>query len=74
LLDDQKPYQEAVQRGLRVLCSPVLVAAMFSEGALDASRAMLVLARLAALQTVSPHLVAAAIAHVGRSWKQPIGA
>jgi predicted nucleic acid-binding protein len=73
LLDDQKPYQEAVQRGLRVLCSPVLVAAMFSEGALDVSHAMLALARLAALQTVSPHLLAAAITHVGRSWKQPRG-
>jgi predicted nucleic acid-binding protein len=74
LLDDQTPYQEAVQRELRVLCSPVLVAAMFSEGALDARRAMLVLARLAALQTVSPHLLAAAIAHVGRSWNQSRGA
>jgi len=74
LLDDQKPYQEAVQRGLRVLCSSVLVAAMFSEGALDATRAMIVLARLATLQTVSPHLLAAAIAHVGRSWKLARGA
>jgi hypothetical protein len=74
LLDDPKPYQEAVQRGLRVLCSPVLVAALFSEGALDIGRAMLILARLAALQTVSPHLLAAAIAHVGRAWTQPKGA
>ena len=74
LIDDQKPYQHAVQRGLRVLCSPVLVAALFSEGALDAARAMLALGRLAALQTVSPHLLAAAVAHVGRSWKQRRGA
>src|SRR5437899_8371054 len=35
LVDDQRSYQEAVQRKLRVLCSPVLVAALFSEGALE---------------------------------------
>ncbi|HLH23161.1 MAG TPA: hypothetical protein VK066_11600 [Chloroflexota bacterium] len=73
LLDDQKPYREAVARGLRVLCSPVLITALFSEGTLDAAQALLALARLAALQTVSPHLVKAAIAHVGRSLRQPKG-
>src|SRR5215210_7299734 len=64
LLDDQRPYQEAVRRGLPVLCSPVLVAALFSEGTLDSQDTLLTLARLAALQTVSPHLLAAALTHV----------
>jgi predicted nucleic acid-binding protein len=67
LVDDPRPYQEAVRQGLRVLCSPVLVAAFYREGVLDARDAMLALARLAALQTVSRHLLAAAVAHLGRS-------
>src|SRR5688500_6497294 len=35
LLDDQRPFRAAVERGLRVICSPVLVVALYEEGALD---------------------------------------
>ena len=68
LLDDQRPYQETMQRGLPVLCSPVLTAALFSEGTLNARDTLLTLARLATLQTVSPLLLAAALSHVAKAW------
>ncbi len=64
LLDDQRPFREAAERGLRVVCSPVLVVALHAEGRLDAQRALASLARLAALGTVSPHLLAAALAQI----------
>ncbi len=73
LLDDQRPYQEAVRRGLAVLCSPVLVAALFGDRVLTAQDALLVLARLAVLQTVSPHLLAAALAHIAKIWSSSKG-
>jgi hypothetical protein len=66
LLDDQRPFQRAAQCGLRVICTPVLTVALFVEGKIDARRALVVLARLAALQTVSPNLLAAALAQLGR--------
>lgn len=69
LLDDYRPFQEAVHRQLRVLCSPVLAVALFDEGRLDARAVLESLARLAALQTVSPHLLAAALVQVSRSLK-----
>lgn len=67
LIDDHRPFQEAVRLGLRVLCTPVLVASLFDEGSLTAREALFVLGRLAAAQTVSPHLLAAALAQLGRS-------
>ena len=70
LLDDYRPFQEAVRRGVRVLYSPVLAVALFQEGRRDARGVLESPARLAALQTVSPHLLAAALAQVGRSLKQ----
>ncbi len=73
LLDDYRPFQEAVRRGLRVLCSPVLAVMLFDEGELDARGVLETLARLAALQTVSPHLLAAALVQVSRILK-PQGA
>ena len=69
LLDDQRPFQEASRLGLRVLCTPVLAVALFSDGTIDAEQALLLLARLAALQTVSPHLIAAALAQLGSSFR-----
>lgn len=69
LMDDHRPYQEAARQSLRVLCTPVLVTMLLSEGVLDARSALAALARLAALQTVSPHLIAAALAQLGRIWQ-----
>jgi predicted nucleic acid-binding protein len=70
LMDDQRPFQEAVRLGIDVLCTPVLVVGLFTEGALSAKQALLGLARLAALQTLSPHLLAAALAQLGRSMSE----
>ncbi len=68
LLDDQRPFRHAAERGLRVICSPVLVVALYEEGRLDATGAIAALARLAALGTLSPHLLAAALAQLGASY------
>ncbi len=67
LLDDQRPFQAAMSLGLRVLCTPVLAVGLFTAGELDARQALVSLARLAALQTVSPHLITAALAQLGKS-------
>lgn len=64
LMDDYRPFQEAIRRGVSVLCSPVLVVRLFDEGEFDARGMLEILARLAALQTVSPHLLAAALVQV----------
>ena len=49
------------------MCSPVLVLALYEEGQLDAAGALAALARLAALGTLSPHLLASAVAQLGAS-------
>lgn len=66
-LDDYRPYQAAVRLGIKVVCTPVLVVSLFVDGLLDGREALFALARLAALQTVSPHLLAAALAQVART-------
>ena len=65
LLDDQRPFRDAADRGLRVICSPVLAVALFTDGRIGALDALTILARLAALGTVSPHLLAASLAQLG---------
>jgi hypothetical protein len=67
LMDDYRPFQAAVQLGLRVVCTPVLAVALYHEGRLGAEGALALLARLAAMQTVSPHLLAAALAQLAAS-------
>jgi predicted nucleic acid-binding protein len=67
LLDDQRPFQEAARIGLWVLCSPVVVVALHIEGTIDANKALTILARLAAIQTVSPTLIALALSQLGKS-------
>jgi predicted nucleic acid-binding protein len=69
LLDDQRPFVAATSMGLKVICTPVFAVALHQAGAFDARQTLTVLARLAAMQTVSPHLVAAALAHLGAQEK-----
>ena len=69
LIDDRRPFIEAERRALNVLCTPVLVVDLFSEGKLDARQALEALARLAAMQTVSRDLIAASLAYSGNTWK-----
>jgi predicted nucleic acid-binding protein len=67
LIDDHRPFQAAARLGLNAVCTPVLAVVLYSEKRLGASEALVVLARLAALQTISPALIAAALAQLGRS-------
>jgi predicted nucleic acid-binding protein len=73
LLDDCRPFQAATALGLRVVCTPVFAVGLYADGTLSAEATLHVLARLAAMQTVSPHLLAAALGHLGRlirgGWK-----
>ena len=55
--------------GLKVLCTPVLAVELYSEGRLGNMQVMEVLARLAAMQRVSPGLLGSALAQLGRAWK-----
>ena len=70
LLDDLRPFRAAAALGVNVLCTPVLAVALYVKGEISALDALMALARLATLQTVSPHLLAAALAQLGRSVQQ----
>lgn len=70
LIDDRRPFLEAVRLGLRVLCTPVLVVQLYTEGRLDPRQTLEALARLAGMQTVSPALLSAALAQLGAAWKE----
>lgn len=69
LIDDLRPFLDSVRRGLKALCTPVLAVDLYAEEIIDASRCLEALARLAAMQTVSPQLIAASLAHLGAIWK-----
>jgi hypothetical protein len=73
LLDDQRPFRMAVELGISTICTPVLTVSLYTEGRFDARQALTILARLAALQTVSPHLLALALAQLGRAQPEPGG-
>jgi hypothetical protein len=70
LIDDRRPLLEAERRGLIVLCTPVLVVDLFSEGRLDIRQALDISARLAAMQTVSPDLLEPATHRLNAIWKE----
>ena len=70
LIDDRRPFLEAVRLGLRALCTPVLVSQLYTEGSLDAGKTLEALARLTVLQTMSPALLAAALAQLGEAWQE----
>lgn len=61
LMDDRRPLERATALGLKVLCTPVLVVALASEGSISTGEAVATLARLAAMQTVSPTLISVAL-------------
>jgi hypothetical protein len=67
LLDDYRPFLEATRRGLNVVSTPMFAVTLYSEGMIDAEETLAALGRLAAIQTVSPHLIAASLAPIGRS-------
>jgi predicted nucleic acid-binding protein len=73
LMDDHRPFREAMRLRLTAICTPVLVIALFSGGRIDAEETLRILGELAAIQTVSPHLFAVALAQLGRSARRQGG-
>jgi len=73
LIDDLRPFQLAARLGVNAVCTPVLVVDLFSVERLDAKEALVILARLATLQTISPTLLAAALAQLGRVFSKGTG-
>jgi predicted nucleic acid-binding protein len=71
LMDDHRPLGEAAHLGLNVLCTPVLTVALATDGSISASEAVATLTRLAAMQTVSPTLISAALAQLGEWLARP---
>ena len=64
LVDDRRPLIEAQRMGLKTLCTPVLMVDLFEKGQWRLQDAVQSLARLAAMQTVSPPLLEAALAQL----------
>jgi predicted nucleic acid-binding protein len=64
LVDDRRPLVEAQRLGLKAVCTPVLVTQLFAEQQLDLMEALQLMARLAAMQTVSPALIEASLAQL----------
>ena len=64
LVDDRRPLIEAQRLGIKTVCTPVLVVDLLERGRLTRRGAVEALARLAALRTVSPPLIEAALADI----------
>lgn len=73
LLDDYRPYRLVAAQDVAVLCTPLFAVMLFREGILDEPAVLRVLSELAAIETVSPHLLAAALAHLGRLFRESGG-
>ncbi len=56
-LDDQRPYQHAAGLGLRVVCTPLLVVALFGERTITRRDAERHLDDLSGLETVHPDFI-----------------
>jgi predicted nucleic acid-binding protein len=65
LIDDRRPLQGAQQLGIRTVCTPVLIVDLYHRGLFDLRGAFRTLARLSAMQTVSPILIEAAVVQLG---------
>lgn len=70
LIDDRRPFLAAKRLGLKALCTPVLAVDLYDQGRLTLRQTLLALARLAAMQTLSPDLLAAALAQLGAVSKE----
>lgn len=60
LLDDYRPYLAALERGIQVVCSPLLAVTLYDEGVISIAQLDAILDRLEAIRTVSPRLLAQA--------------
>lgn len=57
LLDDYRPYRVALDRGMSVVCTPLLAVALYDEGVLSEVQVHRILDRLEGIGTVSPRLL-----------------
>lgn len=57
LLDDRRAYMWAVARGLRALCTPLLVVERWREAEIDRAEALRLLIELERAKTLSPELL-----------------
>jgi hypothetical protein len=57
LLDDYRPYRASIERGIRVVCSPLLAVTLYDEDVLSEVQFESILDRLEAIRTVSPQLL-----------------
>ena len=64
LIDDLRPSRAAEEMGLAPVSTPTYAAALYSRTLLNETEVLTVLARLAARGTVSPQLIALALAQI----------
>jgi predicted nucleic acid-binding protein len=64
LIDDHRPLRRAESLGIRATCTPALVVHWYGVGEISLQNAIEGLARLAALQTLSPELIRIATANL----------
>jgi len=70
LLDDLRPFRAAREMGLTPVSTPAYTASLYERSVLDEVGVLTVLARLAARGTVSPQLIALALAQVATTLKE----
>lgn len=70
LLDDLRPFRAAAEMGLAPVSPPAYAASLYGRGVLDEAGVLTVLARLAARGTVSPQLIALALAQIATTLKE----
>jgi predicted nucleic acid-binding protein len=70
LLDDLRPFRAAAELGLAPVSTPAYAASLYGRGVLDEAGVLTVLARLAARGTVSPQLIALALAQIATTLKE----
>jgi hypothetical protein len=70
LLDDLRPFRAAVEMGLTPISTPAYAASLYGRRVLDEAGVLTALARLAARGTVSPQLIALALAQIATTLKE----
>lgn len=70
LLDDLRPFRAAAEMGLAPVSTPAYAASLYGRRVLDEVGVLTALARLAARGTVSPQLIALALAQIATTLKE----
>jgi predicted nucleic acid-binding protein len=70
LLDDLRPFRAATEMGLSPVSTPAYAALLYNQKVLDEVGVLTALARLAARGTVSPQLIALALAQIATTLRE----